>query len=61
MRMAKSQPAPDGRLPYLMVIDSDGDIQYAHQGKLMNDIPDNSEVFAVLDRLNTETLVPETQ
>jgi peroxiredoxin len=50
-----------GRLPYLMVIDKDGEIRYAHQGKLMNDIPNNIEVFAVLNRLNAETLVPDTQ
>jgi peroxiredoxin Q/BCP len=50
-----------GRLPYLMVIDKDGEIRYAHQGRLMNDIPNNTEVFAVLDRLNAEMRVSETQ
>ena len=41
-----------GRLPSLMVIDRDGNIAYAHQGGMMNDIPENREVLAVLDKLN---------
>jgi peroxiredoxin Q/BCP len=41
-----------GRLPSVMVVDRDGVIRYAHQGKLMNDIPGTREVTDVLDRLN---------
>ena len=50
-----------GRLPALMVIDKSGDIRYAHQGGLMNDIPENREVIAVLDQLKAEDLPTEAQ
>jgi peroxiredoxin len=43
-----------GRLPYLMVIDKEGNIRYAHQGGFMHDIPENKDVLAVLDRINAE-------
>ena len=45
-----------GRLPALMVIDREGQIYYAHQGGSMKDIPENREVLAVLDKLNTESV-----
>jgi peroxiredoxin Q/BCP len=43
-----------GRLPALMVVDKDGAIQYRHYGESMRDIPGNSEIISVLDRLNGE-------
>jgi peroxiredoxin Q/BCP len=41
-----------GRLPALMVIDKEGAIRYRHYGESMRDIPDNSEILSILDKLN---------
>ena len=40
-----------GRMPALFVIDLHGAIRYAHYGDSMSDIPENEEVFAVLDEI----------
>jgi peroxiredoxin len=41
-----------GRQPALLVIDKAGQVRYRHYGRLMNDIPPNQEVLALLDELN---------
>lgn len=43
-----------GRLPALMVIDRSGYVRYRHYGSSMRDIPQNSEILAVLDDLQRE-------
>lgn len=40
-----------GRMPALIVVDGDGNVQYRHYASWMSDIPANSEVLGVLDRL----------
>ena len=42
-----------GRMPALFVIDPEGNIQYAHYGNSMSDIPANTEVLKVLDLIQT--------
>lgn len=41
-----------GRLPALMVLDKKGIIRFMHYGKSMSDIPDNPQVFGILDEIN---------
>lgn len=41
-----------GRLPALLVIDKNGQIQHRHYGNSMRDIPPNDEILALLDHLN---------
>lgn len=43
-----------GRVPSLVVVDRDGRLRYRHHGESMADIPDNAEVFDVLERLAQE-------
>jgi peroxiredoxin len=43
-----------GRMPALLVVDKDGIIQYEHYGDSMQDIPANSIVLELLDRLNNK-------
>jgi peroxiredoxin Q/BCP len=43
-----------GRMPALVVLDRDGVVRYEHRGGSMMDTPKNSDVLAVLDRLNGE-------
>lgn len=45
-----------GRMPALMVIDKQGQVRYKHYGNSMSDIVPNSELFAVLEEVNSETL-----
>ena len=47
-----------GRMPAMMVIDTAGQVRYAHYGNSMRDIPANSEVIALLDRFNAEQITP---
>jgi peroxiredoxin Q/BCP len=42
-----------GRLPALLVLDQKGIIRFLHYGKSMTDIPDNSQVFQILDEINS--------
>jgi len=44
-----------GRMPALVVLDRNGVVRYEHRGGSMMDTPKNSDVLAVLDRLNAET------
>jgi peroxiredoxin Q/BCP len=41
-----------GRLPAMMVIDKHGVVQYRHYGESMRDIPDNSAILALLEKMN---------
>jgi peroxiredoxin Q/BCP len=43
-----------GRMPALLVVDSQGKIRFAHFGDDMADIPKNDDVLALLDRLNKQ-------
>ncbi len=43
-----------GRMPALIVVDGSGRIRYRHYASWMSDIPANSEVLGVLDRLLAE-------
>ena len=48
-----------GRMPALILIDKMGQIAYRHYGHSMRDIPDNSELLSLLDRLNETDVQPE--
>src|SRR5512147_1581499 len=41
-----------GRMPLNCVIDSSGNIRFAHYGSSMSDIPSNEELLHVIDELN---------
>ncbi len=41
-----------GRLPAFIIIDKDRKIRATHYGNSMSDIPDNTEILTMLDRLN---------
>ncbi len=41
-----------GRMPALVIVDKAGQAHYRHYGDSMSDIPRNSDVLAVLDKLN---------
>ena len=41
-----------GRMPALLVVDKQGQVQYQHYGDSMRDIPPNDEILTLLDRLN---------
>jgi peroxiredoxin len=43
-----------GRMPALLVVDKEGMIRFVHFGHDMADIPENDELFALLDRLNAD-------
>jgi peroxiredoxin len=43
-----------GRMPAVFVIDKEGTIRYSHYGSAMYDIPENTELFKVLDQVNAE-------
>jgi len=43
-----------GRMPAQLIIDKKGLIRYTHYGGSMSDIPENSELLAKLDQLNSE-------
>ncbi len=40
-----------GRMPLIVVIDSQGMVRFAHHGSSMADIPDNSTLLEVIDRI----------
>lgn len=40
-----------GRMPAQMIIDKEGVLRYVHYGHNMQDIPDNTELFELLDKL----------
>jgi len=41
-----------GRMPAQMIIDKNGVLRYVYYGHSMQDIPPNSELFALLDKLS---------
>jgi len=41
-----------GRMPAQVIIDRDGVVRFVHYGHSMSDIPQNSEIIALLDELN---------
>lgn len=41
-----------GRMPAQVIVDRDGVARFVHYGHSMSDIPENSEVLAILDQLN---------
>jgi peroxiredoxin len=40
-----------GRMPAQMLVDKEGVLRYVHYGNSMKDIPENSEVFRLIDTL----------
>jgi len=49
-----------GRMPAQVVVDKAGVARYVHYGHSMSDIPENAELFALLDQLNAEPQVTAT-
>lgn len=43
-----------GRVPALLVVDKNSNIRYQHYGESMKDIPENSLLFEMLDKMNSE-------
>jgi peroxiredoxin len=41
-----------GRMPAQVLIDRQGKVRYVHYGHSMSDIPENTELLALLDELN---------
>jgi peroxiredoxin len=42
-----------GRMPGLLIVDKKGIVQFAYYGDSMKDIPENEELFEVLEKINT--------
>ena len=42
-----------GRMPAQVIVDRQGAARYVHYGHSMSDIPENEELFAILDELNS--------
>jgi peroxiredoxin Q/BCP len=42
-----------GRMPAQVIVDKAGIARFVHYGHSMSDIPENTEVLALLDQLNT--------
>lgn len=43
-----------GRMPAQVIIDNHGTVRFVHYGHSMADIPENNELFELLDQLNNE-------
>jgi peroxiredoxin Q/BCP len=43
-----------GRVPALLLIDKKGQVRYQHYSDWMSDIPENTLVLAILQKMNTE-------
>ncbi len=43
-----------GRMPAQVMVDDRGQVRFVHYGHSMGDIPDNADLFFLLDRLNAE-------
>jgi len=41
-----------GRMPAQVIVDKAGIARFVHYGHSMSDIPENSELFALLDQIN---------
>jgi peroxiredoxin len=46
-----------GRMPAVFVIDIEGKIRYRHYALKMSDLPENQELFEVLDSIKQEQMV----
>ncbi len=46
------KPLKLGRMPALLIIDKQGIIRYAYYSDSMADIPENEDLFEVLESLN---------
>jgi peroxiredoxin Q/BCP len=44
-----------GRVPALMLIDKKGHARYQHYSESMSDIPENSLILGMLDKINKES------
>lgn len=44
-----------GRMPAQVIVDKQGIARFVHYGHAMSDIPDNRELFSILDEINTIT------
>jgi peroxiredoxin len=43
-----------GRVPALLLVDKEGHIRYQHYGNSMSDIPENSLILEILDKINRD-------
>jgi peroxiredoxin Q/BCP len=43
-----------GRMPAQVIVDKKGTARFVHYGHSMADIPENNELFGLLDQLNSE-------
>ncbi len=43
-----------GRMPAQLIVDKKGKVRFVHYGHSMSDIPENQELFPLLDQLNNE-------
>ena len=44
-----------GRMPAQVIVDKSGNARFVHYGHSMSDIPENAELFDLLDQINTRT------
>jgi peroxiredoxin Q/BCP len=45
-----------GRMPAMLIIDTQGNVRFVHYGKEMSDIPSNEDVLITLDSLDKEAV-----
>lgn len=50
-----------GRMPAQALIDKQGIVRYVHYGHSMSDIPENEELWQILEQLNQEEEASTTQ
>jgi peroxiredoxin len=43
-----------GRMPAQVIVDKKGIVRLAYYGHAMSDIPENDEIFSILDQINRE-------
>lgn len=46
------KPLKMGRMPALLVIDTQGIVRYAYYGDSMDDIPEDEEIIQILKNIN---------
>ncbi len=42
-----------GRMPAQVIVDKNGTARFVHYGHSMSDIPENTELFTLLDQINS--------
>jgi len=42
-----------GRMPAQVIVDKNGIVRFVHYGHSMSDIPENNELFTLLDQINS--------